>query len=160
MLAKLILLFIGIPLIELSLFLTIGNRIGPGATIAIVILTGILGAYLTRQQGLRTLQRYRESMNAGKLPHEEVVEGLMILIAGGVLLTPGFLTDAIGFSLLIPPVRSALRGVLGEALKGKINVVGAETGMPGAGSPPRTNRQVEGDVIEVEAEVENVRENA
>ena len=150
MFARLLALFIAIPVVELFLFLQIGSRIGLMPTIAIVILTGILGASLTRSQGLKTLARYQQALAEGRMPHEEVIEGLMILAAGAVLLTPGFLTDAIGFLLLVPPIRAEVRKRLTGYLSGRIHVVGA--GMTQARSEDRRSSG-EVDVIEIEAEV-------
>lgn len=120
---KLLLLFILIPIAELYLFLTLGKEIGLGATLAIIILTGILGAALTKFQGARALARFRQASAEGRLPHREILDGLLILLAGAVLLTPGFLTDTIGFLLLVPPVRALLRSWLGKYLKGKVHLV-------------------------------------
>lgn len=152
---RLLILFITVPLIELALFLTVGERIGLPATLAIVILTGLLGAWLTKTQGLRVLQRYRQSMAEGRLPHEEVIEGLLILIAGAVLLTPGFLTDAIGFLLLTPPVRAVVIRQLKQSLKNRIHlVVPGAAGAPPAGEPPASRPDPGSKVIDVEV-VEN-----
>lgn len=151
MLARLLLLFIGIPVLELFLFLLIGSKIGITATLAIIIVTGFLGAYLTKSQGLKALKNYQDSLAAGKLPHEAVLDGLMILIAGAVLLTPGFLTDAIGFSLLVPAVRKNVRAILSAYLKGKIHIVGQDMGAASTGTPGK--KRSSQDVITVEAEV-------
>lgn len=145
MFGRLLLIFIGIPLIELYLFLAIGQRIGIFATIATVVLTGFLGAWLTKQQGLKTLARYQQTLSEGRLPHTEVIEGIMILAAGAVLLTPGFLTDLIGFALLIPPARAWVRNRLTNYLKTRIQVAGESVAS-------RPNSPVAG-VIEIEAEV-------
>jgi len=102
----------------------IGSRIGIMPTFGIILVTGILGAWLTKLQGMRTLARYQQAVGEGRLPHEEVLDGLMILVAGAVLLTPGFLTDAVGFLLLVPVVRSVVRNRLVQSLKGRIQVVG------------------------------------
>jgi len=115
-------LFIAIPLIELALFMTLGEQLGIINTIAIIIITGFLGAKLTKSQGLKALSNFRQATASGQLPHKEITDGLMILVAGAVLLTPGFLTDAIGFALLIPQVRALLRSRLAEKLKDKIHV--------------------------------------
>jgi UPF0716 protein FxsA len=128
--AKLLLLFILIPLVELYLFLVLGGRIGVPATIGIIILTGFLGAALTKSQGARALARFRKASAEGRLPHQEVIDGLLILIAGAVLLTPGFLTDVAGFLLLVPPVRAHFRQRLATYLKSRVRIV------PGAGPPP------------------------
>ncbi|MBL9155642.1 MAG: FxsA family protein [Verrucomicrobiales bacterium] len=154
---RLLALFISIPVIELFLFLQVGARVGWLPTLAIVVITGILGASLSRAQGLKTLVRYQQALAEGRLPHREVIEGLMILAAGVLLLTPGFLTDAIGFALLVPPVRDAVREKLTTYLSGRIRVVGAGMPTPSAQHPtdPETVRRVyrETGVIEVEAEV-------
>jgi len=125
MFARLLILFVAVPVVELVLFMLIGARIGLVPTFAIILFTGILGAWLTKLQGLRTLARYQQAVGEGRLPHHEVMDGLLILVAGAVLLTPGFLTDAVGFLLLVPAIRSAVRNRLAQYLKGKIQVVGA-----------------------------------
>lgn len=146
MFLRLLLLFIGIPVLELCIFLMLGNRIGIPTTLGIIVVTAVLGAYLTKSQGLKALHKYQSAISSGKLPHEEVMDGLMILIAGAVLLTPGFLTDAIGFSLLIPTVRDIVRALVKTKLKDRVRVAGEAMGAP----PETMNRP---DVITVEAEV-------
>ncbi len=138
--ARLLALFIVVPLIELALFIEIGGRIGLPATIATIVLTAMIGASLTRFQGLKTLQRFQESIAAGRLPHEEVMDGIMILVAAVLLLTPGFFTDAIGFLLLVPPVRAVIRLQLGKAVAARIQVV--ESQMEGR-PRPKPEPQVE-----------------
>lgn len=145
MFGRLLILFITIPVIELYLFLYLGSRIGIGTTFAIIIATGFLGAYLTKSQGLKALKNYQDTVSQGKLPHEAVLDGLMILVAGAVLLTPGFLTDAFGFTLLVPAARKWVRGLLSKYLKGKVSVVGANMGAPVKKERP--------DVITVDAEI-------
>ncbi len=115
------------------LLLRVGARIGPAPTLGIIVITAIVGAALTRAQGLRTLTRYQQALAEGRLPHREVMDGLMILVAGAVLLTPGFLTDAVGFLLLVPSVRGVVRQRLGKALKGRVHVIGG--GAPMGASP-------------------------
>ncbi|WP_353565290.1 FxsA family protein [Haloferula sargassicola] len=143
--------FITIPVIELFLFLTVGEWIGLPATLAIVLLTGFLGAYLTKSQGLRVLNRYRQSLSAGRLPHQEVMEGLLILVAGAMLLTPGFLTDTLGFLLLTPPVRAAVVHRLKDSLKGRVQlVVPGMAASPPAQGPAAPRSVSDGKVIDVE----------
>ncbi|EGJ49761.1 FxsA family protein [Desulfocurvibacter africanus] len=108
MLFRLIILFAAIPLMELYLLLAVGQRLGPVWTIALVLATAALGAYLSKSQGLRTIERMRENMSRGVAPAGELVSGALILLAGVLLLTPGFLTDAVGFCLLIPPLRQRI----------------------------------------------------
>jgi UPF0716 protein FxsA len=152
MLPRLFLLFVTVPVIELFLFLVLGQRIGLGATFAIVLLTGFLGAYLAKSQGLKALARYQESLAQGRLPHEAIIDSLLILVAGVLLLTPGFLTDAIGFALLAPSIRDVIRGRLEKSIKERITVVGQDMGMPvrkgASGSTSGGPR-----VITIEAEV-------
>ncbi len=144
MFIRLLILFITIPLLELTVFLQLGTKIGIPTTIAIVILTGFLGAWLTKSQGLKVLARYQASIQSGKIPHRELVDGLLILVAGAVLLTPGFLTDVIGFLLLVPPVREKVRGLIGHYLKGRIQVAGDIVDAP---ADPETI-SIEAEVIE------------
>ncbi len=106
---KLLLAFSVIPLVELYLIITIGGILGALPTIALVIVTAVAGASLARQQGMVTLLRVREKTDRGEMPGEEMVDALLIFIAGVVLLTPGFLTDAIGLLLLVPAIRRRFR---------------------------------------------------
>ena len=109
MLARLSLLFVALPLAELAILVWVGRRMGLVPTVALVVVTGILGAALARWQGLATWRRFRAALDAGELPHREMVDGVLILVAGAVLLTPGLLTDIAGFLLLAPPVRRRVR---------------------------------------------------
>ncbi|MEM7385817.1 MAG: FxsA family protein [Verrucomicrobiota bacterium] len=153
MFLRLLLLFIVVPVLELILFLTLGKQIGIPLTILIILITAVLGAWLTKKEGLRALNRFQKAMGEGRLPHEEVLDGMMILVAGAVLLTPGFLTDTVGFLLLTPPVRDLLKKHFGQHLKTRIHVM---SGMPMdgvPGSPPPRQRVVEAEVVEADAEV-------
>ncbi len=109
MFAKLLLMFITVPLVEIMLFIEVGSRIGTLTTLLIVTLTAILGASLAHREGLKTWWRIQEKFYQGLMPDEELLDGVLILIAGTVLLTPGFLTDAIGFLLLYPRTRQPLK---------------------------------------------------
>ena len=105
MFGKLFLLFTIIPILELYTLVTVGSVIGGLPTIALVILTGVAGAWLARMEGFHTMQKVRSSLDQGSMPADEMVEGLLILIAGLLLLTPGFLTDFAGLALLLPFTR-------------------------------------------------------
>lgn len=154
MFAKLLLLFILVPILELAIFVALGDKIGLPPTLGIIVLTAILGAYLTKSQGIKALNKYQQALAQGKLPHDEVMDGLMILIAGAVLLTPGFLTDAIGFSLLIPPFRRVIKAVIKDRLRERANVVSQNVN---AATQPFTQegpaRSESPKVINVEVEV-------
>ena len=112
MFLRLLLLFTVVPLVELFLLVKLGTVVGVGPTIALVIFTGILGAWLARQQGLDVLRRVNEDLSHGRMPTEALMDGVLILIAAAVLLTPGLLTDALGFVLLIPRTRAAVRKIV------------------------------------------------
>jgi len=106
--AILLALFFIIPIIEIYLLIKVGSIIGSFATIFAVIFTAVLGAWLLRIQGFSTLRRLQQTAAQGGIPAIEMLEGAMLLIAGALLLTPGFFTDAIGFLCLIPPIRRTL----------------------------------------------------
>ncbi|NOY62196.1 MAG: FxsA family protein [Gammaproteobacteria bacterium] len=98
-------LFIIVPVIEIYLLIEVGGLIGAIPTILLIILTAIAGAFLLRAQGLSTMHRLQETLRQGEVPAIEMVEGMMLLVGGALLLTPGFFTDTIGFICLIPPLR-------------------------------------------------------
>ena len=102
-------LFTVVPLIEIALFIVIGDRLGLGTTIAVVIVTAIVGSALVSRQGREQIARVQQTVAAGAFPGRELTHGAMILVAGALLITPGFLTDVVGFLLLVPAVREALR---------------------------------------------------
>jgi UPF0716 protein FxsA len=107
-------LFIVVPILEMWLLITVGSHIGALPTIGLVFLTAIIGVALLRQQGLATLLRANERMRGGEIPATEMGEGIFLAVGGALLLTPGFITDAVGFACLVPPVR---RWLLGRILK-------------------------------------------
>jgi UPF0716 protein FxsA len=117
MFIKLLLVFTIVPLIELFVLIEIGSRIGSGPTLLLLLLTGIFGAYLASRQGLSVLQRARQDLAQGRIPANPLVDGVMVLIGGMLLLTPGFLTDILGFVLLIPVTRLPLKGFLLRMLR-------------------------------------------
>lgn len=104
----LLLLFILVPVIEIALFIQVGGLLGVWTTIAIILLTAVIGASLVRQQGLQTLLSIQQKVQRGELPAKEMIDGVMLAIAGVLLLTPGFMTDAFGFALLFQPSRQKI----------------------------------------------------
>ena len=104
----LILIFIGVPILEIAVFIQAGKLIGLWPTLAAVVVTAVVGVALLRAQGLAALGRARRQLDQGQIPVAEVFTGLCLLIAGALLLTPGFITDTAGFLLLIPPVQQTL----------------------------------------------------
>ncbi|MEM8995819.1 MAG: FxsA family protein [Acidobacteriota bacterium] len=137
---RLLLLFTLLPLVELWLLLNVGSRLGVPATVALVFGTGVLGAWLARRQGLDTWKRLQTETAAGRLPTDAMVDGLLILIAGAVLLTPGILTDLAGFFLLTPDGRAWIRRAAVDSMAqrfkrgdgGRVIVIEPEPKPPGS----------------------------
>lgn len=142
----LFLAFIAVPLIEITLFIQVGGAIGLGWTLAIVVSTAIIGTYLMRAQGALALGQIKSSLSEVRDPTEPLVHGAMILFAGALLLTPGFFTDALGFALLIPGVRTAAF----KAARSKVNVSSVHIGGTSGPRRPQPHRPMQGDVIDGE----------
>lgn len=140
----LLIAFIAVPLIEIALFIQVGGAIGLWSTLLVVVITAILGTYLVRQQGSQVMGQLRGRMSELKDPTEPLAHGAMILFSGALLLTPGFFTDALGFSLLVPGVRSYVF----HALKSRMNV---QSFSMGTGQAPQADPR--GDVIDGDFEV-------
>jgi UPF0716 protein FxsA len=153
----LLLLFIGIPIAEIAVFIEVGDQIGLGWTLASILGTAIIGTALVRHQGMQTLARVRASMDRKELPVQEVLSGVCILLAGILLLTPGFVTDAVGFLLLIPPFRVALAGAVIASLRrnGRFTMTSTGGAAGGGFRPPPGGR---GPIID--GEFEEVNEDA
>ena len=131
---RLILLFTVLPLVELSLLLRIGEWLGAGPTIGLVIATGVVGAWLARREGARTWGRVQADVAGGRMPGEELLHALLIFIAGVVLVTPGVLTDLAGLLLLVRPAREVVAGRIRKRLAGRMQF---QTMGFGAGTPDR-----------------------
>lgn len=135
----LFIVFLLVPLFEIYLLLEVGSVIGVGWTIFAVVFTAILGAALVRLQGFTTLNRVRKQLDRGELPAMELFEGVFLLVAGALLLTPGFFTDAVGFACLTPPFRRAVIRYLIE--RGTIRY---QSSGPGGPSGPAPGEPLEG----------------
>ncbi|GLB58478.1 FxsA family protein [Cytobacillus sp. NCCP-133] len=123
-----LLLLIIVPAAEIGVLLLSGNTIGLWPTLAIIIFTGILGAYLTKKQGLETVRKVQDQLRYGQMPGDAILDGACILVGGTLLLTPGFITDGIGFTLLAPPTRNFYKKILLAVLrrwvdKGTITII-------------------------------------
>src|SRR3954470_7683098 len=116
MLPLLFLLFIVVPLAELYVIIQVGQLIGVLPTIALLLLDSILGTILMRSQGRLAWRRFTATTQAGRPPAREVIDGALVLLGGAFLLTPGFLTDILGFALLLPPTRALVRRILARRL--------------------------------------------
>ncbi|UCG79287.1 MAG: FxsA family protein [Nitrospirota bacterium] len=123
MFLKLFLIFAILPIVELSLLIKIGTVIGTINTIAIVILTAIVGAYMVRMEGIGVWFRIQKSLAEGIFPADELISGIMILVAGAVLLTPGFVTDAIGFLMVFPYTREHIKRLLKKYFEKRITTI-------------------------------------
>lgn len=149
----LLLLFTVLPLTEFTLLVQIHEQIGLPATIALVLGTGVLGASLARQQGVLTLRRIQQELGDGKMPGDALMDGALILVAGAVLITPGVLTDAFGFALLIPPIRAVLKRGLRRWFAKSVRV--QSVGTPPGWSRPEAGGQseiIDAEVIETRVE--------
>ena len=105
MFPKLLLIFIVTPLVELAILIELGRRFGTWHTIGIIVLTGLIGASLAKTQGLKVYRNLTESLHNGELPHNHLIEALVLLVGGALLITPGVLTDIVGFVLVLPWTR-------------------------------------------------------
>jgi UPF0716 protein FxsA len=114
------LLFTLVPAIELYLIIRVGSVIGAFNTILIIIFTGVLGAYYARQQGIRVVSNIQWKMQQGAVPGDDLVNGAMLLVGGALLITPGFITDFAGFSLIFPPSREAIKVGVKRYLEKKV----------------------------------------
>lgn len=116
----LLLAFILVPLIEIALFIQVGDVIGLGWTLVTVVVTAIIGASLVRRQGADIMMRVQRSLDTFRDPTQPLAEGAMVLFSGALLLTPGFFTDFIGFALLVPGVRKFIIAQVGNRMEAKM----------------------------------------
>ena len=135
MLLKLLVAFIVVPLVELYLLFRIAEFTSPLATLALVIITGIIGSFLARREGAMAWFRFQSALGEGRMPSREIQDGLMIVFAAALLLTPGLLTDVLGFTLLIPWGRDIVRRFVLKPYLGQFNVQVVGTNPMNADSP-------------------------
>lgn len=121
MLGRLLLLFLITPALELGLLIQVDKLIGFWPTIGIIIATGVLGSYLAKREGTATWKRLNQKLSEGGLPSKELLDGVIILVAGALLVTPGVLTDVFGFMGLLPPTRALIRKVVTKRVRRKMN---------------------------------------
>lgn len=149
---RLFLLFTVVPLVELYLLISIGRLLGPGPTIALVLITGALGAWFARLEGARVIRRWQEAMARQQLPKDGVIDGFLIFIGGVMLITPGILTDIAGLSMVMPPSRRLIAGFVRRWVERQIATGRVQVYAPGynAGGPQRPGViDIEGEVVEV-----------
>lgn len=149
------LLFMTVPVIEITLIVQLGQVIGPWWTVLALVASGILGAVLVRREGSRAWGALVEALRAGKVPSRELADGALILVGGALLLTPGFLTDIVGLICVLPVTRAFPRVMLRQVIARRL-VIATTGGPPGPSGSPRSGRDdappdpgvVRGDVIE------------
>lgn len=145
-----------VPLVEIGVFISVGGAIGLWPTIAIVVLTAVAGTMMLRRQGLATLQRAREALAQQRMPMQELFDGACLLVAGALLLTPGFVTDGIGFVLMVPPLRALIGGWLWRMAErsGRASGHGQANGRDGFDGGPAGGRDsiIEGDYRTVDGD--------
>ncbi len=134
--------FLIVPIIEIYLLLKIGSIIGALPTVVLVVTTAVAGAMMLRSQGLSTLQRLLDALSRQEIPAQEIVEGPLLLLGGVLLLTPGFFTDALGFFLLVPPIRKRFARYL---LDSQFRFPGPQSGMDSRETGSITGTTIDGD---------------
>ncbi len=144
----LFLAFLAVPIIEITVIIKVGGLIGVWQTVALIVLTAAAGSALVRAQGFQVLARAQKSLDRGEFPAAAMVDGLALLVAGVLLLTPGFVTDAMGLVLLMPPLRRAIAGwvLRNLLLRGHMHV---HAGFGTAQRPPRDDDVIEGEFREI-----------
>lgn len=116
----LLVLFIVVPIIELAVIIQVGQALGVLPTIGLLLLVSFVGTWLVKREGMGVWRRFNQQVQAGHVPGKEIADGVMILLAGALLLSPGFVTDAVGVLLLLPPVRAAVRTALVARAAGRV----------------------------------------
>ena len=147
----LVILFIVVPIAELALLIQVGQAIGVWWTILLLVADALLGSWLLRTQSRAAWRRFNEALANGRIPHREVVDGVLVIFGGVLLLTPGFITDVFGLLFLFPPTRVLLRGLL--VRRGALNLMGS---MPMTATPPngrfRSPDDVESTAVDVDSD--------
>lgn len=122
LLPLLIVLFVGVPILEIFVIVQVGQALGILETLALMVVISFVGAWLARHEGFFVIQRIREQMSAGVLPGNELIDGALVLAGGLLLLTPGFVSDAVGIVALFPPTRAVLRSMIKRSLWLRVDV--------------------------------------
>ena len=148
-LLALILVFIVVPIAELYVILKVGDAIGIGWTLLLLVADSLLGSALLRSQGRTVWRRFNATLSEGRMPHREVIDGVLVIFGGVLLLTPGFITDIFGLLFLFPPTRVLMRGLL--VRRGALKLMGS---MPMTATPPngrfRSPDDVESTAVDVD----------
>lgn len=157
----LLIAFIAVPVIEIAVFIEVGGLIGLWPTIGVVILTAVIGTGLLRQQGISILFRIQENLQANKLPVRELFDGVCLVLAGAFLLTPGFVTDSVGFALFVPLIRQTIAGWIGQKIVARADVryhAGPHAGAHAGSHGGQTSQRPPGGAGIIDGEYEDVTE--
>jgi len=148
---RLLLLFTIVPIVELALLVWLGGQIGFWPTVGLIAATAVVGSTLAHREGLSALARFRARMAAGEMPSDELTDGILILISGAFLLTPGVLTDVVGFLGLLPPTRAVIKRVVSKRVRRSLlgGSVRVGTWPP---TPPQDDDVVDVEVVDIERE--------
>ena len=136
MFARILLILLITPIVELALLIQVGEWIGFWPTMGIIVATAFLGSYMLRREGLAVWRRFNARLSAGDLPGTEVVDGVIVLMAGALLVTPGVLSDVVGILGLLPPTRATIRSLIMKKVRAKIAAGTASAGFFSFGSSP------------------------
>ncbi len=148
----LLLAFLVVPLVELYLFVQVSAAIGFGSALVWIVGISLLGGWLVKREGIGALRRANAKVAGGEMPTDEVINGILIVVAGALMLTPGFLTDAVGLVLLFPPSRSVLRVALRRRFSAGPIIIGQRFGAGfGGRGPGRATRRPADDVVDAES---------
>ncbi len=131
MVGVLLLLLLIVPFAELYVIIQVAHAFGALDTVFLLILVSVAGAWLMKREGVSVWRRFRRQVEAGHVPGREIADGVMILLAGALMLTPGFLTDLVGIALLLPPVRAAVRAILLRRAARRAGVLWIDRGLDG-----------------------------
>jgi UPF0716 protein FxsA len=145
-------LFVLVQIIEIWLLIQVGQAIGGWQTLLLLVVDSLLGAWLLRREGRRTWRAFRLALAERRVPAREVADGVLVIIGGTLLITPGFLSDVVGLLFLLPPSRSVIRPVLTRVVAGRMGVVGMVAPAGGQRRPPsyRAPKVVDGEVVDPE----------
>jgi UPF0716 protein FxsA len=120
MLPVLVVLFVLVPIVELAVIIQVGQALGVVETLLLMVIVSVVGAWLVKREGLGLWRRAQRQLETGVVPGRELVDGMLIMLAGALLLTPGFVSDCVGILLLLPPVRAGLRGLVIRRLRRRV----------------------------------------
>jgi len=144
----LVLIFIVVPIAELAVLIQVGQAIGVGWTVVLLVADAVLGSMLARSQGRATWRRFNAALQAGRPPAREVLDGALVILGGALLLTPGFITDILGLALLLPPTRALFRAILVRRFMDRMIASMSRPRGPGMGGRGRPGYDVEGAAVE------------